>query len=310
MVNGFFYMLQADLIYVFAMQHGHFLMHLFKFFRKKVVTDFFISFYDTEINDYKHFSSSEKESKKFKKVDINAIKYSNMVFFLTMAEKEYYSKILNISIENYRILPLCIERKRFANLNFYTKSRDCFNICWCGSYVPLQGLDVILNAVSLLKDRINFHFYIWGYSEERFNPYKSIIEKLSIEDKITVHNEWGNRAKWEDFVVNTCDLTLGIFGNSSKAKIVLANKIIDGVAFKTPVVTAPSSGLFDFFNGKDDIYIAENNSESLALQIELLSKMDYSEIRSRIENAYRVYDKNFTPERFNERLSCYLDESI
>jgi glycosyltransferase involved in cell wall biosynthesis len=308
-INSIFYMVRADLIYVFAMQHGHFLMHLFKFFRKKVITDFFLSFYDTETNDYKRYAPRGKASGKLKKIDINAIKYSNTVFFLTEAERDYYSKILNIPINNYKILPLCIERKEFARLNYYKNNNNCLNLCWCGSYVPLQGLDIILRAVSLLKDHFNFHFYIWGHSDERFEPYKKIISDLSIEDKITVHNEWGDRTKWEDFIVNTCDITLGIFGNSSKAKTVLANKVIDGVAFKTPVITAPSDGLFNFFNGKDDIYITENNPEALAFQIESLAKADYSEIRERIENSYKVYDTIFTPEKFGENLMRFLNES-
>jgi glycosyltransferase involved in cell wall biosynthesis len=312
MINCIFYMLRADIIYVFAMQHGSFPIQIAFFFKRKLVVDFYLSFYDTEINDYKHLIPNSKEAKRIKRVDHKAIINSRMVLFLNQSEAEYYTKILDVDINTitYHILPLCIDEKPRARIDYFLGKRECLNLCWCGSYVPLQGLDIILKAVSILKGKINLHLYIWGASDKRGESYQKIIENLHIQDIVTIHNEWGDRRKWENFIVNTCDVTLGIFGNSLKAKTVLANKVIDGVAFKTPVITAPSSGLFNFFNGGDDIYIVENNPEALALQIKLLTRTDYSEIKRRTENAYKIYNNNFTPEQFSKKLSDFLKEKF
>jgi hypothetical protein len=152
-ITNFLYMVQADIIYVFAMQHGSFPIQIAFFFKKKVIVDFFLSFYDTEINDYKHFMPYSKEAKRIKNIDFKAISHSRMVFFLNNSEAEYYMNVVGaISNKiNYRILPLCINEKQNAKLNYFRNKigggggRYCRNLFGWGSYVPLQGLVVILN---------------------------------------------------------------------------------------------------------------------------------------------------------------------
>jgi glycosyltransferase involved in cell wall biosynthesis len=313
-VPNFFYMLWADIIYVFAMQHGSFPIQIALLFKKKLVVDFFLSFYDTEVNDYKRFLPGSKEAKKIKKADRKAIINSRMVFFLNQSEAEYYTKILDIDIHTipYRILPLCIDEKPQAKIDYFLGNRDCLNLCWCGSYVPLQGLDVILMAVSMLKEKMNMHLFIWGASDKRGEIYKKMVGDLHIEDIVTIYNEWGNREKWEGFIVDNCDISLGIFGQSMKAQTVLANKVLDGIAFHTPVITARSAGLYEYFHGKDDIFITENTPEALVRMIEYVKfsygRDGYSRIRERVDNAYKIYQENFTPRLFQKKMSSYLSE--
>jgi glycosyltransferase involved in cell wall biosynthesis len=309
-IPNFFYMLWADIIYVFAMQHGSFPIQIALLFKKKLVVDFFLSFYDTEINDYKHYNPDTKNARRIKKIDRNVVINSRKVFFLNQSEAEYYTKVLDIDIStiNCRILPLCIDEKPQAKIDYFRGNRDCLNLCWCGSYVPLQGLDVILTAVSMLKEKINLHLYIWGASDKRGEAYKTMVENLQIQDIVTIHNEWGNRKKWEEFIVDNCDISLGIFGQSMKARTVLANKVLDGIAFHTPVITARSSGLYEYFNGTDDIFITENTPEALAEMIEFVRDQSYSMNKTRIDNAYKKYQENFTPNCFYKKLDLYINE--
>jgi glycosyltransferase involved in cell wall biosynthesis len=174
----------------------------------------------------------------------------------------------------------------------------------------LQGLDTILRAVSIIKNKIDFHLYIWGSSEQKSSPFKKMIQELSIEEFVTIHNEWENIKEWEKFIIKICDVTLGIFGQSSKAKTVLANKVIDGVAFRTPVITAHSGGLYNYFTGKNDIFTTENNPTDLAHCIENIYHLQYSDIKERIDNAYEVYQNYFTPEQFDKKLIFYLSEQV
>jgi glycosyltransferase involved in cell wall biosynthesis len=302
-------MFHADIIYLFAMQHGSFPVRIAYFFKKKIITDFYISFYDTEVNDRKNYKSDSHEARIAKKHDKNAIICSRLVFFLNQSEAEYYTKVLDIDITkiNYRILPLCIDKKPPANMDFFQKKRKCLNLCWCGSYSPLQGLDVILKTVSLLKRKIDLHLYIWGSSDKSGEEYANLIDTLNIQDIVTIHNEWGNRKKWEDFIITVCDISLGIFGQSMKAKTVIANKVIDGVAFRTPVITARSQGLQEYFSGKDDIFITENNPDALAGMIEYVANKNI-QTDSNLDRAYTIYQNHFSPEVFSKKLSIYLEE--
>jgi len=310
LIPVFFYMFHADIIYLFAMQHGSFPVQIAYFFKKKIITDFFISFYDTEVNDRKNYKPESREAKMAKKHDKDAIINSRLVFFLNQSEAEYYTKVLDIDITkiNYRILPLCIDEKPPANMDYFRKKRKCLNLCWCGSYIPLQGLDVILKAVSLLR-KMDLHLYIWGRADKNSGEYANLIDSLNIQDIVTIHNEWGgdSRKKWEDFIVAVCDISLGIFGQSMKARTVIANKVIDGIAFRTPVITAHSHGLQEYFSGNDDIFMTQNTPEALAEMIEYVAN-NHINLDLNIGKAFTIYKNHFTPEIFTGKLSVYLEE--
>jgi glycosyltransferase involved in cell wall biosynthesis len=164
--------------------------------------------------------------------------------------------------------------------------------------------------MAILKNKFAIHLYIWGISDSRSKSYMNIVTELNLEDIITIHNEWGNWSKWENFITNTCDICLGIFGSSTKAKMVLANKVIDGVAFKVPVITAHSLGLLDYFNGIDDIFITNSTPHDLANTISHVINLDYEVIEKRINAAYKIYLDDFTPEKFYNKLEFYLDEYL
>jgi len=306
-----FYMFHADIIYLFAMQHGSFPVKIAYFFKRKIITDFYISFYDTEVNDRKNYKPNSRKAKAAKKHDKKAIICSRLVFFLNQSEANYYTKILDIDITkiNYRILPLCIDEKLPANLDYFHKKRKCLNLCWCGSYIPLQGLDVIFKAVSLLR-KLDLHLYIWGSSNKISEEYSGLIDDLNIRDIVTIHNGWGgdNIKQWENFIVDVCDISLGIFGQSMKAKTVIANKVIDGIAFRTPVITAFSSGLQEYFSENNGIYLTQNTPESLAEMIINVSKIKLTDLN--LDKAYNIYKNHFSPESFTKKLSIFLEEII
>jgi len=104
-----------------------------------------------------------------------------------------------------------------------------------------------------------------------------------------------------------CDITIGILGDSDKAKTVLANKVVNGVLYKTPVLTAKSSGVRLYFYGVDDIFICNNTPDDIARSILEIVKILLSTLQKRIENFYRKWLSNFSNEavfkRFDEVLN-------
>jgi glycosyltransferase involved in cell wall biosynthesis len=300
-------MLQADVIFIFAMQHGSFPVQIAQcFFPKKMIVDFFISFYDTEVKDYHHYDAKSRKAKAARNADRHALLGSRLVLFLTKAERNYYTKLLSVDLTkiNTCIVPVCVNEKPEASLDYFKDKRDTLNLCWCGSYVPLQGLDIIIRSTALLRDSasLQFHLYIWGASEERGKPWLSLISELHLENYITVHNQWDSKQAWEDFTAKTCDISLGIFGSSQKAKTVLAQKVVDAAAFRTPCITAHSAGLSEYFTGTDDVWTCDNNPEALVQTIRCIASLDYAEIKKHIDKAYNIYLRQFAPEAFEEKL--------
>lgn len=304
-------MMKSDVVYVLAMQHDSYLVKLAAFLKKRIITDFYISFYDTAVNDRKIAGPDSSYAQKLYKKDRRALNVSSSNLFLNLSEARHFCKAVDIDINEikYDIVPLCIDSKPQAELDFFKNKRNCLNLCWTGTYIPLQGLDKIIDAMKIVKDRkVRCHLYIWGDTDKKAEPFVEKINKMGLDDYITVHNEWGNISNWVSFITKTCDVTLGIFGDSQKAKNVLANKVLDGAAFRTPVITGHSFGLSEYFDGKDDIFTVDNNPESIAAEIEKIISADKDDILKRVDNTYRIYENNFTFDRYRDNIHKVLNK--
>lgn len=299
-------LIQSDVVYVCAIQHNSKLLRLAKLMHKKIILEFYVSFYDTEIYDRKKYSEESKQAKKFKRIDKFAIRSADKVIFLNKSEAIYYSKILGFDLDeiNYSIIPVCVSKKPKAKLNFFKADKKIIDICWVGTYIPLQGVDKIIAAASILKkNNIPFRITLWGDSWKKAEPYIEEIKKRNLENYFYINNDdWGNLGKWENYIKDNCDVTLGIFGDSKKAKTVIANKVMDGLAFKTPLVTGRSNGLNEYFDGKNDIFLTENSPQGIADAIIKIVNTPSNQILERVEYSNLIFLSNFTYGAFEDRF--------
>lgn len=304
--------LKSNIVYVAAMCHNsNFKIILAKFFKKKIISEFYISYYDTIVNDNKKVSANSIKAKRYKYLDKYVMENSDITIFLNKTEAIYYSNVVGVDINkiNYEIIPLCVDVKESIKLKFYNGDRDVFNICWWGTYIPLHGLDKIIETAAILK-KLNFNFkiHIFGNSDSKSKQYKLLANEKKVSEYIIFNNKYTfSNGKLEQFLVENCDLVLGAFGNSQKAKNVITNKAIDGIALRSPVLTGNSLAMDEYFNGKDDVYFTENNPEKMANKIIDISKTSKEEIIRRINNTYNVYLNNFSVESFNNKMRKLLD---
>ncbi|PZL77905.1 hypothetical protein CI088_01250 [Enterococcus plantarum] len=299
--------INSDVVFVGPIQHNNRLIRVAKFFNKKIITDFYMSFFDSQVNDYKQTEAGSKKANKLKRIDKYALENSEIVIFLNETEREYFCSVLDVDYSklNTVIIPLCIDKKPKANLNYFHRKSEVLNLCWVGTFIPLQGLDKIIESLKIIVDEgfTTIHLTIWGNSLMRSEPYKEIIKNKGLDKYVTIINKWGAKEEWYTFIKENCDITLGIFGDSLKAKHVVANKVIDGIAFKTPTITGNSSGLCEFFNGEKNIFIVHNEPKDIAKKILEISEMDLKTLETRIENSYNIYEENFSYENFKKNMS-------
>ena len=300
----------CDIVFVPAMQHDTCLLKIAKALKKKIIVDYYISYYDTFVLDRKELKESALKSKRLYKRDKYALLNADRCLFLNNAEKEYYCKVADVKTErvNSMIIPLVISPKKKAHMDYFAGKRDTMNLCWTGSYIPLQGLDKIIKMMTYVKQKnLNCHLYIWGDKDLKAAPYLEMIRKNHLEKYITVHNEWGNIKAWQDFIISKCDVCMGIFGDSEKAKTVCANKVVDGVAFGTPVITAYSKGVEEFFADGEGIYFTSNIPEDIFSAVYKLYSLNYEKISVGLENSMNIYNKVFSVKAFEDKLNKALE---
>lgn len=312
-IDNLYRIKNCDLIYQTAMNYLKVPYKKIKVKQKPLISEFYISNYDTAVNDRKTIQASSKHAKKLLKQDQDILLKSDLVLFLNQAEAEYYSEVAQVKLENinYKIIPLCVEKHNESGKTpYFKKEIDELTLCWWGTFIPLHGLEKILYSIKLLKQKnVKCKLHIFGNSDQKAKPYKKLVKNYNIEKQVEFNNEYTlKNGKLEKFLIEYCDIGLGTFGDSKKAKTVIANKILDCTSLKIPVITGKTVGLYEFFDGENDIYMIENTSEEICEKVIELSKMQVNKIKKNVENAYEVYKDNFSVESYQKKMSEVLKE--
>jgi len=279
-----------------------------KLLRKKIIVDYYISQYDTLVNDRKLFSKDSLRGKLALFKDRSLLKIADIVIFLNEAESAYYQKVagINASSATDRIIPLCIDYKRELFQKEHQES-EFFNVCWWGTYIPLHGLENLIKAFSHVRND-KAKLYIFGDSDEKAAPYVSLIETLGLSDRVIVRNDCSfSNGKLAPFLKQNCDLAIGNFGSSDKAKTVLVNKLVDALSLGIPCLTMKTSATAELIADNEGLIIVDPTPEGIACQIEKYAH-DRPALQAIGQAGKAKYLDLFSPDSFKIKLLELLEE--
>ena len=244
----------------------------FKFRKKTVIIDFFISLYDTVCCDRRKFSENGMIGRLLKRLDKRTLRKSDLIIADTKSHGRYFAKELGADENKIEVLYLEADRSIYRPLSVEKKddAKGRFVVLYFGSCLPLQGVDVVLGAAGLLKDRKDILFYIIGPVEGRYELPKS--------DNIK-YIPWLAQRELAEYIA-TADLCLaGHFNNNiEKAKRTIPGKAYIYEAMEKPMILG------------DNEAVRERYDESMS-GIYFVPMGDAGALAEKIENAYSVMVK-------------------
>lgn len=191
-----------------------------KFSRKVVIIDFFISVYDTLINDRKKFGKKSVVAKCSHWLDKYVIKKADYIITDTRADAAYFIKEFQGNRAKFESLYLEADSAFYyeREQNKPRNLKDKFVVLYFGSILPLQGVEVVLKTVVSLRDRNDIYFQIIGpVSNEYEKPIQDNVEYI----------DWLPQGRLAEYIANA-DLCLA--GHFSK-DIDKARRTIPGKAY-------------------------------------------------------------------------------
>ena len=250
--------LKKDIYVLMPFSKNQFFINFLK--RDKIINDFFISNYDTYVFDRKKITNKNPRAwwKYFQ--DWFNFKFSKYLLSDTMSHFKYWETIFGKFTGKHFVLPVLADTSIYYPAEKEIKNEK-IKILFYGSFIPLHGIDVILNAFSLMeKKNIKFEATIIGKGQifpEMKTLYNALnLKNVTMDGKLISENELSE-------IIRQNDIVLGIFGNSKKARSVIPNKVYQSTASGKCTVTMNSEVLKEFYN-KDDLVICNNTPESLA----------------------------------------------
>lgn len=231
-----------------------------------------VSLYDTFVYDRKLFKEGSLISKIIFFIDKLAFNFSDCIFIDTAAHRDYLSELFGIDKKKFVVVPVG------AMDEFYKEEggekRKDFTVLYVGKYIPLHGIETIIEAANLLKMN-NIKFTMIGTGQEYEKAVK--IAKDNNVFNITFI-DWLDRDKLVG-EIDSSHVVLGIFKGEGKAMRVVPNKVYDALAAGAVTITERSPAILEFFKEDEEIFLVQpENSKELAEKI-LWIKDNYEEAK-------------------------------
>lgn len=186
--------------------------------KKKIIIDFFISVYDTLIHDRKKFKDNGIMAKACHRIDAVTLKYANHVITDTKADARYFIEEFQSDELKFETLYLEADKSIYYPREQHKREdlKDKFVVLYFGSILPLQGVDVVLDAVKLLKDEKDIYFQIIGPIPEKYSkPIQDNVEYI----------DWLSQEELAEHIANADLCLAGHFnGEIDKAKRTIPGK--------------------------------------------------------------------------------------
>ena len=121
---------------------------------KTVIIDFFISIYDTMVHDRKKFKDKGVIAKLCYYIDYVTLRWADYVIADTKAHARYFVDEFKSEQSKFEILYLEADKTIYYPREQHKKEelKNKFVVLYFGSILPLQGVEVILEAIKKMED--------------------------------------------------------------------------------------------------------------------------------------------------------------
>jgi glycosyltransferase involved in cell wall biosynthesis len=233
-----------------------------------VVWDQFISLYDTVVQDRRRLSRSHPLARALYAWEWAACRAADCVLMDTQAHAAYIAETFGLRRERVASVWVGAEvsafpaRRRSGGAGIWT-------VLFYGQLIPLHGVETILRAARLLRDR-PIRFVLIGSGQD-----EPLVRRLLAEEPLS-NLEWQPWVEYERLIdsIGDADVCLGIFGGTDKASRVIPNKIFQAVAANRPLITRDSPAIRELLRGDIDGVRLVPPADAQALADALVSMFD------------------------------------
>ena len=265
---------------------------------RKIIFDPLAPRYETKISDWKRRPPDSWQARWNFTIDSWAFELSDLVLADTRAHKEYYCEKYGISPENVEVLPVGYDDELYKPVSA-EKKEDRFTVLFYGSFLPLHGVDVVIEAAKIVSREDASVIFVLIGSGQTLPRARALAAELNLSNMR--FNGWMPQADIPLRIASS-DICLGIFGRTEKAGRVVPHKIYQSMGMKKAVITAQTPAAEEFFSHRENIFLVpEPYPENLARAI-LELKKDKA-LREKIAvNSHQLVRQEYSPSAIGRTL--------
>jgi glycosyltransferase involved in cell wall biosynthesis len=277
------------------------------FQRQPIILDAYVSTYDTLCEDRKSFHPRSLPGRLAYWLDQKSCQVASLVITDTYANARYFSHQFGIPGKKFRVVYVgCDESLFYPRPDISTPSSHC-EIFYYGSFLPLHGTEVIIQAAALLRNRRDIHFTLGG-DGPGFQSIKRMVRELNLNNVDLVG--WIPMERLPFFIASASICLGGHFSTIPKASRVISTKTFQFIAMRKPTIVGDSAAMREVFVHKKHVYaVPMGNPTALADAIQTL--VDNDDLRHYVAHGgYEIFQQQFATSVIAYRLVSAVKEIL
>ena len=265
----------------------------------------FISLYDTIVSDRGVIPPGSWQAAALKAIDKIAFRAADLVLVDTQEQGRFYAHLFGLPEAKFQRSFVGHEFDEYEpSVESVNRESGSLRVLFYGTYVPLHGVDVIIDAASQLLQEQDIHFTLIG----RGQLFESLEASARELRNVELIDRWLGPDELVEQIRST-DLCLGIFGRTAKAARVIPYKVFGAIALRKAVVTRDSPAIREFLQDEVSALLCTPDASHLARSIARLH--GDRALLSRVANsAYRQYQDRGTPAAVGRCLVPVLEHRL
>ena len=224
--------------------------------RGSIILDAFVSTYDTLCLDRKIFNPRSIGGRLTFHLDRLSCQMANTVIVDTKAQAEFFEHTFGIPSAKLQVLYVGCDDELFRPLNVQPSSTP--TVLFYGTFLPLHGLDIIIEAAhQLASKKISFQIIGRGQEYERIRQLANELQVTNVQFLDPVPLE-----KLPRIVAGSTICLGGHFGHSEKARRVIAGKTFQCLATGRPTIVGDNPANRELFTHGENVWMCSMTEPS------------------------------------------------
>jgi glycosyltransferase involved in cell wall biosynthesis len=273
--------------------------------RSPIIFDAFVSNYDTLCFDRQQFRPDSLMGRLAFSLDRLACRQADKVLLDTASHRDYFIETFDLSPEKLDFFYVSCNEDIFHPLP-RKKQDNTFQVFFYSSYLPLHGVQHIIQAAKLLEAQTQIHFRLIGegptYPAARLLADQLDLRRIDFIPPVPYTQL--------PFEIAQADLCLaGPFGETAKAKRVIPGKLFQFMAMARPAVAGNTAANQELLTHQHHAWlIPPGEAEALAAAIVRL-KEDQGLLQSLAWEGYTCYQEKGSERVIRQKLYQIIENS-
>ncbi len=235
---------------------------------KPVILDAYVSTYDTLCEDRGLFRPRSLPGRLAYWLDRQSCQQAALVITDTMANAQYFIQKMGVPAEKLRVVYVGCDESLFYPRPEVRDSSHC-EVFYYGSFLPLHGTEIIIQAAALLKDRQDIQFTIGG-DGLTFRKIRETLRRLDLRNVKLVG--WIPMEQLPTYIARASICLGGHFSTVPKAARVISTKTFQFIAMRKPTIVGKNAATSELFVHGEHVYTVDmGKPEALAQAISELA---------------------------------------